>query len=77
MSKPISHYGHNVDITETPFFCTDCDVEITTNGFEPHDYDVDEVRAGWREFDLMQFTTEELVAELARRGYETQELLDD
>lgn len=27
------HYGHNVDITTTPAYCTDCEVELTEDGF--------------------------------------------
>ena len=56
-----NHYGHNVDVTERPFYCTDCDEEF--------DIDEQEVEMSHREYLLGQYSTNELQAELERRGY--------
>lgn len=32
-----SHYGHNVDTTQVPMWCTDCDVPITEHSTEDGD----------------------------------------
>lgn len=74
MQEPINHYGHNVDVTSTPFFCSDCDVEFDIN--EQLDMNSPEVELGHREWLLGQYTTRELHEELARRGYSVGVLLD-
>lgn len=30
--KDFNHYGHNVDVGSSPFYCTDCEVELTDEG---------------------------------------------
>ena len=30
----MQHYGHNVDVSEEPFVCTDCEVALKDNGDE-------------------------------------------
>ena len=62
MSTETNHYGHNVDVTVTPFYCTDCEVDILSS------IPVDAEKAD-REYTLTKYTTDELQAELARRGY--------
>lgn len=28
LDKHVNHYGHNVDVSETPCYCTDCEVYL-------------------------------------------------
>ena len=60
-----NHYGHNVDITGDPFYCTDCEELVYLNE-QINDEDVEK---GMREWYLGQYTTNELNEELERRGY--------
>lgn len=62
MSTDTNHYGHNVDVTVSPFYCTDCEVDILSS--TPSD-----IEKADREYALSKYTTEELQAELDRRGY--------
>lgn len=59
-----NHYGHNVDITAVPFYCTDCDEIVESSLFSDS-----EVELSYREYLLGQYSTSELKAELERRGY--------
>ena len=63
-----NHYGHNVDVTGWPFYCTDCDAPI--NGYITDELVNDQdVEISHREYLLGQYSTNELQAELERRGY--------
>ena len=61
-TQEVNHYGHNVDITQHPMFCSDCDVEFDV------DKQLDEaIELSRKEWLLGGYTTKELHAELARR----------
>ncbi len=31
----MNHYGHNIDVTKEPYYCSDCEVDITTSALAP------------------------------------------